>query len=163
MDKKPITEDFLDNMTDSELNKVTGMVTELLDLTGVDYKVNVKFDEEVKALLVSIDSEKNVGLLIGGRGKTINSIQRLVSSMIRGTLGKTVRVSVNVGDWREKEMEKLEELAQKTAERAISLKEDQYLYNLNPAERRIVHTLLADNGDVYTESVGEGSERYLIV
>ena len=58
---------------------------------------------------------------------------------------------------------RLEELADQVAKRAKSSGEPQSLFNLTPAQRRIVHMTLAEDLEIKTESVGEGKERYLLV
>lgn len=54
-------------------------------------------------------------------------------------------------------------MAEQTAQRVLQTGEDQFLYNLSAAERRIVHMSLSEFEGVETESFGEGSERYLVV
>jgi spoIIIJ-associated protein len=77
--------------------------------------------------------------------------------------GEWKRISVNVGDWREKQEEYLSEMAKVTAERAKQTGEPQNLYNLSPSQRRIIHIALSEDKEIETESVGEGEERYLVV
>jgi Predicted RNA-binding protein len=151
------------NIGKKELAVINKIVKDLLDMLSIDYKAEVHFDKEAMSVLVDIESEKEVGLLIGSRGRTINSLQTLIGAILRNKFDSWVRVVVNVGDWREKENEKIESLALKTAERVRETLEDQQLYNLTPAQRRIVHMVLSNEKDIETESVGEGKERYLVI
>ena len=107
-----------------ELAVVEKIVKTILDMLGIDYKVEVTYDQETSSIMIDIDSEKEVGLLIGSRGRTINSLQTLIGAILRNKFNAWVRVLVNVGDWREKENEKIESLALKTAERVRETKED---------------------------------------
>jgi len=68
-----------------------------------------------------------------------------------------------VGDWRERQEEQLVKMASEVAERAKQTGEPQPLYNLTPAQRRVVHLELEKDSEVTTESTGEGNERYLVV
>lgn len=142
---------------------VENVCNELLDLIGVKTKPSVKHDKENDSYFVSLHTDEEAGLLIGNRGETINSIQLIVGLVVANKVGEWVRVIVNVGDWREKEEERLEGLAEQAADRAISTGEPQPLYNLRAAQRRIVHMFLSKDKNVVTESHGEGDERYLVV
>lgn len=73
------------------------------------------------------------------------------------------RVLLDIADWREKEERRLQELAIQTAERARETGESQSLFNLNSAERRIVHMTLSEEDGIETKSEGEGKERYLLI
>jgi len=83
--------------------------------------------------------------------------------MVRRDFGEWVRITVNVGDYQEKQELRLKELATQTSERAKETKEPQYLYNLTPNQRRIIHLTLSEDKEIETESQGEGKERFLIV
>ena len=72
-------------------------------------------------------------------------------------------IVVDVSNWREKEEERLISLATITAQRAKDTGEVQYLYNLTPAQRRVIHLTLSENPGVSTESQGEGKDRYLAI
>jgi spoIIIJ-associated protein len=137
--------------------------TELLGLMGTSAEVKVSEDKENEAIVVDIATEEERGLLIGHHGDTLNAIQSAIGIMLRRELGEWVRVVVNVGDWRERQEEQLKKLALDVAERAKQTGEAQPLYNLTPAQRRIVHLELSKYPDVSTESTGEGAERYLVV
>jgi len=142
---------------------VEDRANKLLALMGTKAKVEVLEDKENEAVRINIKSDEETGLLIGRRGETIEAIQVVLGLMIKKTTGDWVRIIVDVGDWREKQEERLKNLAEQAAERAKETGEDQLLYNLSPAQRRIVHLVLAKTADVETESAGEGEERYLIV
>jgi spoIIIJ-associated protein len=130
---------------------------------GTKAKGKVSFDKENNAIRVDIDTEDETGLLIGSRGETVNAIQTSLGMMLKNELNGWVRVLVNIGDWREKQEEQLKDLATQAAERARETGEPQTLYNLSPAQRRIVHMVLSEEKDLDTESFGEEEERYLVV
>lgn len=142
---------------------VKALAEKLLSLMGTNVKVDVSEDQENEVLIVNIDAKEETGLLIGRRGETLLSLQTILGIMVRQTLGEGSRVVVNVGDWREKEEERLKELATSAALRAKETGEPQPLYNLLPAQRRIVHLALSEDSEVETESLGEGIDRYLVV
>lgn len=146
-----------------KLNKVEKFLEELVVLMGVNATFEIHKDKENNAIKVDIKSEEEQGLLIGKRGETLTSIQTLIGMMLKNEYGEWTRVVVNIGDWREKEQQYLENLATQTADRAIETEKPQELYNLNSGQRRIVHMVLSEVEGIVTESSGEGNQRFLIV
>jgi spoIIIJ-associated protein len=136
---------------------------ELLGLMGTKAKVEVSYDKANTCYLVNIDGGEETGLLIGKKGETLLSLQTILGILLKQNTGEWERVTVNVGDYLEKEEGYLKNLALSTASRAKETGEPQNLYNLKPAQRRIIHMVLAEDKDVSTESMGEGEERYLVV
>ena len=148
-------------MKKDSLNKVQEKVEELLSLMGTKAKATVKEEEDV--VNVDIETAEEAGLLIGRHGDTLNAVQTIIGMIYRQENGEWKRISVNVGDWREKQEEYLNEMAKVTAERAKQTGEPQNLYNLSPSQRRIIHIALSEDDEIETESLGEGEERYLVV
>ena len=132
----------------------------LMELLGSKAKVEVT--EKDDFFSVDLKAEEETGLLIGRHGETINSIQAILALSLREEL-KEKKIFVNVGNWREKQEEKLNEMAEQVYQRAIDTGEDQPVYNLSPSQRRIIHISLSEKKDVETESTGEGENRYLLV
>lgn len=145
------------------MNKTIQELTEkLLSLTGVSAEIEV-VDLGESTYEVNLSTEDETGLLIGFRGENINAIQTVLGIMLKGQTGEWYRLVVNVGDYREKQEEKLKELATQSADRAIETKEPQPIYNLNASQRRVVHLYLSERQDVVTESSGIEPERYLVI
>ena len=136
---------------------------QLLSLMGTGSKAEVSYDQENYSMIVTIEGESETGLLIGRKGETLTSIQTILGVLLKAKTGEWQRVVVNVGDYREKEEDYLRNLGVNAAARAKETGEPQSLYNLNPAQRRIVHMVLSEDAGVITESMGEGNERYLVV
>lgn len=143
-------------------NKIQKLAEELLSLAGVEVQVEV-VDLGDSTYQVNLSTEDETGLLIGFRGENINAIQTVLGIMLKGQTGEWCRLIVNVGDYREKQEEKLKELANQSADRAIETKEPQPLYNLNASQRRVIHMFLSERKDVETVSEGVEPERYLVV
>lgn len=139
------------------------MANELLSLMGTKAQVKASEDKKNEAVRIDIETEEETGLLIGRHGETIEAIQSILGMMLKKKTGDWVRIIVDVGGWREKQEERLRDLATQTAERAKETGEGQPLYNLSPAQRRVIHLTLADNPDIETESAGEDEERYLMI
>jgi spoIIIJ-associated protein len=140
------------------------LAEELFSLMSIaKAKIEVDYDKENEAYVVSVEAPEETGLLIGKKGETLSSLQTVLGVLLKGKVGEWNRVVVNVGDYREKEEEYLRNLATSTAGRAKETGQPQNLYNLKPWQRRIVHMALSEDKDLTTESMGEGEERYLVV
>lgn len=144
------------------LDLIKKLAEELFNLAGVNVNVLVEETEE-GTYEVNLETPDETGLLIGFRGENINSIQTVLGIMVKGNTGEWVRIMVNVGDYRQKQEQKLEELANQSADRAIETKEPQPIYNLTAGQRRTIHMFLSKREDVITESEGVEPERYLVV
>ena len=143
-------------------SKIQELTENLLSLAGVAAQVEV-IDTGDNTYQINLITEDETGLLIGFRGENINSIQTVLGMILKGQTGEWYRLIVNVGDYREKQEEKLKELATQSADRAVETKEPQPLYNLNASQRRIVHMFLSSRNDIVTESEGVEPERYLVI
>jgi spoIIIJ-associated protein len=146
-----------------KINDLQKLTDELLVLMSTKAKAQVSFDKENDCYLVGIEGGEETGLLIGKKGETLSSIQTILGILLKQKTGDWARISVNVGDYLEKEEDYLKNLAVNAASRAKETGEPQNLYNLKPAQRRIVHMSLTEDKEITTESVGEGEERYLVV
>lgn len=155
MDDKKVKKD--------QLKKIEKFAVKLLSLMGSQAKVNVSLAEGGQIVVVNLETEEETGLLIGRQGETLMAIQTILGMMARKDFEEWVRITVNVGDWQEKQEARLKDLATQTAQRAKETGEPQYLYNLMPNQRRIIHLALSEDKELETESQGEGVERFLIV
>ena len=142
---------------------VSDLTEKLFELMGLKVSLNISEDKENEALRVNVDAGEEAGLIIGSHGKTLNSIQLLLGVMHRQKTGEWKRIVVDVGNWREKEDERLSQIAITTADRAKQTGKPQTLYNLSASQRRTVHMVLSEDKDIVTESFGEGKERYLVI
>lgn len=136
---------------------------ELLSLMSTHASSKVSYDKENETYIVNINGGDETGLLIGKKGETLLAIQTILGVLLKQKIGEWLRVTVNVGDYLEKEEEYLKNLALGAAARAKETKEPQNLYNLKANQRRIIHMILADDPEITAESEGEGEERYLVV
>ena len=117
-------------------------------------------------LIVNIDinlSGEEMGLLIGKRGQTIDSIQYLVSLVVNKESKEYLRVKVDTENYRERRKATLEELAKNIAYKVKRTKRAVSLEPMNPYERRIIHSALQNDKYVTTKSEGEEPYRHIIV
>jgi len=143
--------------------EVKVIVEKMLSLMGVTATVIVSENKENDAIVVDIDAKEEAGLLIGSKGETLEALQMIVGMIFRRKFTGWQRILINVSDWRERQEERLKEIAAQAAEKVRQSGEPQFLYNLSSSHRRLIHIALAEDKDIETESQGDGAERYLIV
>lgn len=114
---------------------------------------------------LNINCEDDYSLIIGRRGETLDSIQYLVRLVAnRGKADdEYVRVSINIGNYRQKRENTLKDIARKSANRVIKYGRNVALEPMNPFERRIVHTVIAEMDGVSSHSVGSDADRRVII
>ena len=110
---------------------------------------------------VQIDGE-DMGVVIGRRGETLDALQYL-AGLAANDGGGYFRVSLNIGDYREKRESALTELAAKVAEQVLSTGRSRALEPMNPYERRIIHTAIQSIDGVVSNSIGDGTNRRVVV
>ncbi len=147
----------------SKEETVLDVAKKLFTAVGVEVSQKVSFDKENEVYLLDVNAGDAAGLLIGKRGDTINAFQIIINQIVRQNLGEWLRVVVNVNDFRQKETDRMSQIALQTAERVRETGQAQNLYNLTPSQRRAVHLTLSKEEDLRTESVGDGADRYLVV
>lgn len=121
-----------------------------------------EYDGDEGELILDITGD-DLAVLIGRHGRTLDSIQFLVSAIVRRKLGYRYPVVVDVEGYKSRQRQKIESIAKSAANRAISQDRDVPMRPMTPYERRIVHITLRDDVRVETESEGEGSERHVVV
>lgn len=144
--------------------KLNDIIKELLEhLEIIPEKLTLTAVEADSYVLDLQLAEQEAGILIGYHGDTISALQLILNLLVYKKTGSWCKLVVNIGDYRQKREEALDRLAQDTVAKVKSTGQPMALFNLNPFERRTIHTLLAEDADVTTESEGEGRNRHLIV
>ena len=119
-------------------------------------------DPDVGGPIIDLSGEDS-GLLIGRRGQTLQALQFLVNIIVRQRMGESVRVMLDVERYRERRESSLRDMATKVAARVVQTNRSVTLEPMPPADRRVVHTALADYPGVATESTGERDNRKVTV
>jgi spoIIIJ-associated protein len=136
------------------------LIEEVVDGLGLDVDVYV---EESDGVLTGRVEGKDVGLLIGRRGQTIDAVQHLAQRIVFQGGAADARIVVDADGYRERRAQALRTVALDAAEAALASGEPVELDPMPASERRIVHEFLRDREDVSTHSEGEEPERYLVV
>jgi spoIIIJ-associated protein len=119
--------------------------------------------EETITLHVEGADEQAMGLLIGRRGETLQSLQFLLNLLVSRHTQKWPQMVVDVGNYRQRRRESLEGLARRMAERVRQGGRPVTLEPMAAYERRIVHLALREDSTVYTQSAGEGEGRKVVI
>ena len=142
--------------------KAKAYVLTILKNLGVnDAEISVEADEE--DVRISINCGDDYGSVIGRRGETLDAIQYLTRLVINRGTEDYRRVSINVGNYREKRENTLRSLARKNAAKVRKYGRNVVLEPMNPYERRIIHTTLQDIEGVTSHSVGSDGDRKVVI
>lgn len=124
--------------------------------------MDIKYDEENKNLNIDLSGDE-MGILIGKRGQTLDSLQYLVSLVVNKGSEEYIRVKVDTEDYRKRRKETLENLAKNIAYKVKRTKRSVSLEPMNPYERRVIHSALQNDKYVTTHSEGEEPFRRVVV
>ena len=135
---------------------------EVFDAMNLIVAIDVKYDEENRNLDVELNGDE-MGVLIGKRGQTLDSLQYLVSLVVNKDSEEYIRVKVDTEDYRKRRKETLENLAKNIAYKVKRTKRSVSLEPMNPYERRVIHSALQNDKYVTTHSEGEEPFRRVVV
>lgn len=124
--------------------------------------VDVKYDEVKEEMDIDLSGE-DMGMLIGKRGQTLDSLQYLVSLVVNKDSENYIRVKLDTENYRERRQETLENLAKNIAYKVKRTRRPVSLEPMNPYERRIIHSALQNDKYVTTYSEGEEPFRKVVV
>jgi len=134
-------------------------VFEAMNMTVV---VNVKYDEIERTMDIDLSGDE-MGILIGKRGQTLDSLQYLVSLVVNKGEEDYIRVKVDTENYRQRRKETLENLAKNISYKVKRTKRAVSLEPMNPYERRIIHSALQNDRYVTTHSEGDEPFRRVVV
>ena len=129
---------------------------------NMEVTISVKYDVADKSMDIDLSGDE-MGLLIGKRGQTLDSLQYLVSLVVNKDCADYIRVKVDTENYRERRKETLENLAKNIAYKVKRTKRPFALEPMNPYERRIIHSALQDDKYVTTHSEGDEPFRRVVV
>jgi len=151
---------------DAEVGKV--VLAELLEKMSVRANVIVRRAQssgegESAPWLLDVSSGGDLSVLIGRRGETLASLQYITRLITSRELQRRANIVVDVAGYKARRTGKLNDLAQRMADQAVSEKRTMTLEPMPPYERRIIHLALRNREDVTTRSVGEGAARKVTI
>ena len=160
----PVVEDK-PGISDEEVEKIArDFLNDVFAAMNLKVEMDVVFEEDDHGKTMSIDLKgPEMGIIIGKRGQTLDSLQYLVNLAVNRKAANYVRVKIDTEDYRRRRKETLENLAKNMAHKAIRTGRPVSLEAMNPYERRIIHAALADNNKITTHSEGEEPYRHVVI
>lgn len=153
-----VSEDELSK--DSRAYRAIAYLKPILENLGCT-NISIKVAEKENSALIELEGD-GLGVIIGHRGETLDSLQYL-AGLAANTGGGYYKVSLNIGDYRQKREETLQNLAIRICKQVKSTGKCRTLEPMNPYERRIIHTAVQTVEGVTSASFGEGSDRRVVI
>ncbi len=136
---------------------VTNFLNKLFSCMGIEVELVIEYKEEEGEMDIELKGE-DMGLLIGKRGQTLDSIQYLTSLVANKDLEDYVKIKMDTENYRQRRKETIENLAKNIAGKVKKTRKPMHLEPMNPYERRIIHAVLQN--DKYIETYSEGEEPF---
>lgn len=144
--------DLIDFLKES-LNEITNLM---------NISINLEVRRRDNNIDINIFSDNN-SILIGTNGKTLNALQNILRQIIYPYCKDEFRISLDIENYKDKKITRIERVAKQVAREVVRTKIEASLEPMNSYERRVVHNALSKNKYVYTESIGEEPNRYIVI
>lgn len=131
---------------------------------AMDLEVQILIEKDEDGSMVNVDLKgSDMGVLIGKRGQTLDSLQYLTNLAINKNSEQYVKIKIDTEDYRKRRRDTLENLAKNIAYKVKRTRRSVSLEPMNPFERRVIHSTLQNDKFVTTHSEGEEPHRYVVV
>ena len=137
-------------------------IKDVCNAMNIAVVVDIKLNEDERVMDINLSGD-DMGVLIGKRGQTIDSLQYLVSLVVNKESEEYYRIKLDTENYRERRKQTLENLAKNIAYKVKRTKRSVSLEPMNPYERRIIHSALQNDRYVTTKSEGEEPFRHVVV
>ena len=146
------------------MNEVVSFIKDTINeiISKMNTEANLEVRRRDNSISITIFSDNNA-ILIGKNGKNVSALQLLIRQMVNSNLKEPLSIIIDVGNDKEKRARNIEYLAKKLAREAYKTKTEITMDSMNSYERRLVHSALADDKYVYTESIGEEPNRKVVI
>ena len=141
--------------------KAQQLLKGMLDRMNIPAQVEVEETDE--SILLNIQSSYSGGLLIGYRGKTINSIQYLLNQMMGKDKTNTRNIEVEFQDYRKRRQQLITRLTKEAVKRVKESCAPFHMESMGALDRKFVHLLLRDDSEVTATSIGDGPDRHIVI
>ena len=141
---------------------VEEFLSKMFNAMDLSVDIQIDYDEQNRNMNIELKGNE-MGILIGKRGQTLDSVQYLASLVANRESDEYVRVKVDTENYRKRRKETLENLAKNIAFKVKKTRKPVYLEPMNPYERRVIHSVLQNDRYVETHSEGEEPYRKVVV
>ena len=146
----------------SQAGRAYAYLKEVLIKLGCE-EVDAVISEVEGGSKITLKGSDKLGVIIGRRGETLDALQYLASLVANENGGGYYRIVIDIGNYREKRESTLEALAKRTAGQVLRTGRSRSLEPMNPYERRVIHTAVQNIEGVESTSVGDGSNRRVVI
>jgi spoIIIJ-associated protein len=153
-----LSDEELDHIADTAIETLRGL---LAYFSAEDVSVD-EYEGDEGELILDVVGD-NLAVLIGRHGRTLDSLQYLVSSIVNKKIGFRYPITIDIEGYKHRRRQKLESLARSSAARAIRNRADVRLRPMTPFERRIIHIVLREDRRIETVSEGEEPNRQIVI
>lgn len=136
---------------------------QMIEDMGIDCDIESRTEGNMIKFNILCTQESDIGIIIGKRGETLDSLQYIVNLVTNRNADTYIRVILDCNQYRSKRERSLQKLARRLADKAIQTGRDIKLEPMNPYERRIIHTYLQNDENVNTFSQGNEPNRRVII
>ena len=143
-------------------DRAIDFLNQVFQSMNMEVSITAEYNPEEREMNINMEGS-DMGILIGKRGQTLDSLQYLVSLVVNKKKEEYIRVKLDTENYRERRKETLETLAKNIAYKVKRTRRPASLEPMNPYERRIIHSALQDDKFVYTKSEGEDPFRHVVV
>lgn len=143
-------------------NSVMDFMNNVFKTMDMQVEIIMDYNEEDGNMNIELQGE-NMGLLIGKRGQTLDSLQYLISLVANKESEERIHVKLDTENYRQRRKETLENLAHNIAHKVKKMRKPVFLEPMNPYERRVIHSALQNDRYVETHSEGEEPYRKVVV
>ena len=141
---------------------VEEFLSKMFNAMDLSVDIQIDYDEQNRNMNIELKGNE-MGILIGKRGQTLDSVQYLASLVANRESDEYVRVKVDTENYRKRRKETLENLAKNIAFKVKKTRKPVYLEPMTPFERRVIHSVLQNDRYVETHSEGEEPYRKVVV
>ncbi len=132
-------------------------LSKMFEAMNIEVVIDIDYDEDAGVMNIELNGPE-MGLLIGKRGQTLDSIQYLASLVVNKESDNYIKLKVDTENYRQRRKDTLENLAKNIAHKVKKTYTPVTLEPMNPYERRVIHSALQN--DKYVETHSEGDEPY---
>lgn len=147
---------------DDIVSNTKDYLKKLFNAMQIEAEINIEYDKENEVMDIDVEGP-DMGILIGKRGQTLDSLQYLISLFVNKNSETYIRIKLDTENYRLRRKETLENLAKNIAFKVKKSRKSFTLEPMNPYERRIIHSTLQNDKFVATKSEGEEPYRKVVV
>ena len=145
------------------MEEIKKFLEEFLIKAGFEDGIADLYSEEKEKVLNISLRVNDSGFLIGAGGQNLTALEHILRLLVLKYVGPEWRVFLDINNYRQGQDDVLKDMAKKLARQVSLTKKQIELEPMNSRHRRIIHTELALNADVFTESIGEGLDRHIVI